>query len=77
MRYLRTMFTDDNPDKGTETYKLSYNSDFHNTFTDDNPDKGTETITISFILISFYKKFTDDNPDKGTETFRRESDYFK
>ena len=43
--FLDSMFTDDNPDKGTET-KLRIPPiacTLQILFTDDNPDKGTET----------------------------------
>ena len=36
-------FTDDNPDKGTETIMEYYDAQIESAFTDDNPDKGTET----------------------------------
>ena len=41
-RATSNMFTDDNPDKGTETLEGARN-EIKSKFTDDNPDKGTET----------------------------------
>ena len=43
------MFTETNPDKGTETY--TYTSKFSGTeaFTETNPDKGTETHFLFFV----------------------------
>ena len=38
------MFTDDNPDKGTETPITDLFVSLIVMFTDDNPDKGTETF---------------------------------
>ena len=46
-------FTDDNPDKGTETVCLVVMLlALEIVFTDDNPDKGTETISDLFKLIT-------------------------
>ena len=42
--YTYLMFTDDNPDKGTETLPCHPLSSHRLVFTDDNPDKGTETF---------------------------------
>ena len=43
-------FTDDNPDKGTETSDGRVVSFFQNKkFTDDNPDKGTETAFLGSL----------------------------
>ena len=45
------LFTDDNPDKGTETlYLLQSPLPFPCLFADDNPDKGTETSSKSICL---------------------------
>ena len=42
---LEIVFTDDNPDKGTETKQLRVvREDLVHSFTDDNPDKETETM---------------------------------
>ena len=41
------MFTEANPDKGTETIVLFFNRGFPSTpFTEANPDKGTETMHL-------------------------------
>ena len=43
-------FTDDNPDKGTETDSIYYSIIGYIWFTDDNPDKGTETLILFLSL---------------------------
>ena len=45
-------FTDDNPDKGTETRKACSLRITLKPFTDDNPDKGTETFFNRTILVT-------------------------
>ena len=65
------MFTETNPDKGTETILIIIRSGIeYIEFTETNPDKGTETCEITSIYSWELCKrmFTETNPDKGTET---------
>ena len=39
-------FRNNNPDKGTETYRIPYSS-YQAPFRNNNPDKGTETLCLS------------------------------
>ena len=66
------MFTETNPDNGTET-KLDEKGKWGRIkFTETNPDKGTETGSQRLtFLIAPNKSFTETNPDKGTETAKR------
>ena len=64
------MFTETNPDKGTETIINCYHGILDIMFTETNPDKGTETITVLALYKSDGIKFTETNPDKGTETYQ-------
>ena len=63
------MFTEVNPDKGTETPAEVKKSPLEmlKEFTEVNPDKGTETYMM-MLYQEHQKKFTEVNPDKGTET---------
>ena len=65
------MFTETNPDKGTETLSILLTvSTTTSLFTETNPDKGTETLPYSrkdYLLLIL--EFTETNPDKGKETF--------
>ena len=43
------MFTEANPDKGTEPQTLTHDTCPSHTFTEANPDKGTETMTHTVV----------------------------
>ena len=45
------MFTEVNPDKGTETDRFYCLTNEANLFTEVNPDKGTETGASDFLLL--------------------------
>ena len=70
---LEIVFTDDNPDKGTETisdlFKLITNPSLQMI----TPIRGRKHF-LTFLYLYSFILFTDDNPDKGTETI---SDLFK
>ena len=42
----RELFTEANPDKGTETNHVGSGYDLYLSFTEANPDKGTETSKL-------------------------------
>ena len=46
------MFTEANPDKGTETIRTPHPYPFHTQFTEANPDKGTETCDGFFTIYA-------------------------
>ena len=62
------MFTETNPDKGTETSSLQISIACSLVFTETNPDKGTETGSFLIHYLMILPLFTETNPDKGTET---------
>ena len=65
------MFTDDNPDKGTETEMLSADMEeleLHS-LQMITPTRGRKPEIFWVFIYTRLVEFTDDNPDKGTETF--------
>ena len=64
------MFTETNPDKGTETsVAIIPVILIIILFTETNPDKGTETMIMKTLQLKHQVlTFTETNPDKGTET---------
>ena len=71
------MFTETNPDKGTETVSTQQIREVHLKFTETNPDKGTETYGVYTSNQSREDMFTETNPDKGTETCRQSLLFFR
>ena len=62
------MFTEVNPDKGTETLLNPRYSFFTKCLQKLTPIRGRKRVAALFIS-AFAKLFTEVNPDKGTETF--------
>ena len=62
------MFTEANPDKGTETMRSLHFSNLCLRLQKLTPIRGRKPALITAIPTPAYTKFTEVNPDKGTET---------
>ena len=60
------MFTETNPDKGTETVVNKFKADADNSLQKLTPIRGRKPQ--SSLSMSSLFGFTETNPDKGTET---------
>ena len=59
------MFTEANPDKGTETSSQCVGKLLSPLFTEANPDKGTETIFFTKVHNKFYYCLQKLTPIRG------------
>ena len=62
------MFTETNPDKGTETYFRPPKTNLFISLQKLTPIRGRKHSGFTADTFLFFLKFTETNPDKGTET---------